>query len=307
MISRYEFEVLAYVERNGTVADSARETAAELCLSWSNAEKTTDRLKELSFLVSDNGQLSITESGLAALSPYRVRRAVILAAGFGSRMMPATADRPKPMVEVNGVRIIDTLLDALVSAGIREITVVGGYRFERLKELLEKYPFLRLIENTDYAATNNISSAILARDTLQGGCYLCEADLYISNPRIITRYQYTSNILGSYSTETDDWCFRMNDGCVSDYRKGNTFCYNYYGISYWTSEDCEKLNRDFSEVYARPDGKGYFWEFVPLVLKKENYQVEIRPCGKRDIVEIDSYGELAQLDAVYRTKEEKDI
>ena len=304
MISRYEYEILTYVERKGAVPDSARETASELCLSWATAAQTTERLKAQSCLVSDGGRLSITEKGLDALSPYRVKRAVILAAGFGSRMMPATADRPKPMVEVNGVRIIDTLLDALVAAGIEEITIIGGYRFEKLKELLGKYPFLRLIENTEYDSANNISSAVLAHDALHGGCYLCEADLYIADPRIITPYQYASNILGSYSLETDDWSFRMADGCVSDYRKGNTYCYNYYGIAYFTAADCEKLNKDFAEVYARPDGKDYFWEFVPFVLKKEDYRVEIRPCGKRDIVEIDNYFELAQLDAGYRTKED---
>ena len=186
MISRYEYEILTYVERKGAVPDSARETASELCLSWATAAETTERLKAQSCLVSDGGRLSITEKGLDALSPYRVKRAVILAAGFGSRMMPATADRPKPMVKVNGVRIIDTLLDALVAAGIEEITIIGGYRFEKLKELLGKYPFLRLIENTEYDSANNISSAVLAHYALRGGCYLCEADLHIADPRITT-------------------------------------------------------------------------------------------------------------------------
>ena len=304
MISRFEFEILTYVEKNGSVADSVRETANELRLSWSAVEAATNRLKQQAFLVSDASRLFITEKGLNALSPFRVRRAVILAAGFGSRMMPATADRPKPMVKVNGVRIIDTLLDALAAADVEEITIVGGYRFEKLRELLEKYPSLRLIENKDYASTNNISSAVLASDALHGGCYLCEADLYIANPQIITKYQYASNILGSYSMETDDWCFRMTDGCVSDYRKGNTYCYTYYGISYWTAADCEKLRKDFAAVYDRPDGKDCFWEFVPFLLKKDAYQVEIRPCGKWDIMEIDKYNELAQLEASYKTKED---
>ena len=176
--------------------------------------------KEDGFIEGEDEVLGITPEGLAALEPYRVKRAIVLAAGFGSRMMPATADRPKPMVRVNGVRLIDTLLDALTAAGINDITVVGGYRFEKLYDLLEKYPFLRLIDNKDYARTNNISSAVLSSDYLKDGCYYCEADLYITNPQVITKYQYASNILGSWSMETDDWSFRMDpDGYLIDYQK----------------------------------------------------------------------------------------
>ena len=251
-------------------------------------------------LLREGEFLSLTEKGLESLEPFKVKRAIILAAGFGSRMMPATADRPKPMVCVNGVRIIDTLLDALYGSGITDVTILGGYQFEKLTELLEKYPQLRLIENRDYAVTNNISSAVLSRDYLHGGCYFCEADLFISNPEIIRKYQYSSNILGSYSMETDDWSFKMKDGFVSDYRKGNTYCYNYYGISYWTAEDCEKLRDDFISIYKQNDGKDYFWEFIPFVLKKERYQVEIRPCRKQDIMEIDNFYELVQIDPSYK-------
>ena len=270
-----------------------------MCISLNTVLRCLEELEGRGWLHVTDRAYAITAEGREALEPYRVKRAIILAAGFGSRMMPATADRPKPMVEVNGVRIIDTLLDALTAAGITDITMVGGYRFERLRELLEKYPTLRLMENRDYSATNNISSAVLALDALRGGCYLCEADLYLTNPKLVPKYQYASNILGSYSLETDDWCFKMQDGHIADYQKGNTFCYNYYGISYWTPEDCDRLREDFAAVFAEPDGKDYFWEFVPLVLKKDRYRVEIRPCRKQDIMEIDNYSELAQLDASY--------
>ena len=107
--------------------------------------------------------------------------------------------------------------------------------------------------------------------------------------------------MGSYSLETDDWSFRLKDGYITDYQKGNTYCYNYYGISYWTEQDSQKLRADFKEVYEEePDGRDYFWEFIPLVLRKEKYQVEIRPCDKSDIMEIDNYYELAQLDKYYQ-------
>lgn len=303
-LTRYDFEVLAYLEREKNTL-SVRQISDTLRISGATVMKCLEQMRAANLLGKDGVELYITKEGLDALEPYRVKRAIILAAGFGSRMMPATTDRPKPMVRVNGVRIIDTLLDALIAAGIKEITIIGGYKFDKLKDLQEKYPFIQLIENKEYDKTNNISSAMLSFDTLHDGCYFCEADLYISNPRIITKYQYASNILGSYSMETDDWSFKMVDGYLTDYQKGNTYCYNYYGISYWTPHDCEKLKKDFTEVYHDPDGgKDYFWEFIPFVLRKENYRVEVRPCSKQDIVEIDNYYELAQLDASYKTEKE---
>ena len=300
MIDRYEFELLCYLEQENPGNSSLRDLSMAMRISASALDRSLDSLEKKGFARRSADGTGITPQGLEALEPYRVKRALILAAGFGSRMMPATKDRPKPMVRVMGTRIIDTLLDALCAAGVTDVTVVGGYRFEKLAALREKYPGIRLIENRDYESANNISSAVLGLDCLRGGCYLCEADLLISNPKVISKYQYRSNILGSWSLETDDWCFRMRDGLATDYKKGGTYCYNYYGISYWTPEDCDKLREDFPEVYRDPDGgKDYFWEFIPLVLKKDRYQVEIRPCSKRDIVEIDSYEELRQIDPCY--------
>lgn len=303
-ISRYQFELLAFVERQSPLAYTHRMLSDSLCISGTAVDRELTFLLEQALLRERDGLLSITEAGLAALEPYRVKRAVILAAGFGSRMVPATLDRPKPLVTVRGVRMIDTLLDALTAVGITDITIVRGYKKETFDTLLEKYPFLTFVDNDIYDQTNNISSAIAALDKLNG-CYLCEADLYISNPQVITKYQYCSNILGSYALETDDWCFRLDNGHIADYRKGGTYCYNYYGISYWTPRDCEKLRADFLQVYREaPQGRDVFWEFIPLVLRKENYTVEIRQCRKADIMEIDNFYELVQLDPSYETMED---
>ena len=298
-LSRYQFDVLAYLEQSGEQAYAMRTLSDTLKISASAIGSSLDALAAEGLIRRVGEALAITQDGLAALEPYRVKRAVILAAGFGSRMMPATADHPKPMVTVNGVRIIETLLDALTGVGITDITLVRGYKKERFDQLLPKYPFLKLVDNDIYDSTNNISSVMAVLDRIDS-CYLCEADLYITNPRVITKYQYASNILGSYSLETDDWSFRQTDGHITQYQKGNTFCYNYYGISYWTPQDSAKLRRDFRQVYEQePGGRDYFWEFIPLVLRKEDYSVEIRPCEKSDIMEIDNYFELAQLDPSY--------
>lgn len=303
MISRYQFEILNYLSKREYTAFNYRNIANTVNISSKKVSEEMTKLLSnhyISLSSNHNGQeVEITKQGLEALEPYRVKRAVIMGAGFGSRMMPATKDCPKPMVKVNGKRIIETQLDALIDAGIKDITIVRGYKKEKYDELLDKYPFLKFIDNDDYDKTNNISSVMKALDKIKGGTYLNEADLYITNPDVITKYQYTSNILGSYSLETDDWSFRMKDGHIADYQQGNTYCYNYYGISYWTADDCDKLRRDWSEVYSTKEGKQLFWEFIPLKLRHDNYQVEIRQCAKKDIMEIDNYYELAALDKSY--------
>ena len=143
---------------------------------------------------------------------YAAERAIILAAGVGSRLAPVTLDRPKPLVRVNGVRIIDTIIDSLVEAEIEDITIVRGYKKECFDELLEKYPFLQFIDNELYETTNSISSARAAMDKLHGGCYICEADLLVRNPEVIHKYHTSSDYLGSYVKETDDWCLEEKNG-----------------------------------------------------------------------------------------------
>ena len=231
---------------------------------------------------------------------YTAERAIILAAGFGSRLAPVTLDRPKPLVRVNGVRIIDTIIDALLEAGIDDITVVRGYKKECFDELLEKYPFISFIDNDLYATTNSISSARAAIDKLHGGCYICEADLLIANPEVIRKYHTSSDYLGSFAKQTDDWCLQEVDGRAVNYRKGNTNCFNCYGISFWTPEDCDKLRSDIESVWNEDGGKDLFYEFVPLVNRKEHYNVMIHECQPGDVIEIDNFHELLVLDHSYK-------
>lgn len=230
---------------------------------------------------------------------YEAKKAIVLAAGFGSRMVPVTLDTPKPLVKVKGVRIIDTLLDALIEAGIDDITIVRGYKGEQFDELLEKYPELKFRENPLYDSANSISSAKAALDLIEGGCYICEADLLIKNPDVIRKFHASSDYLSTFVRETDDWCLSEKDGFATDYRKGGEECFNCYGISYWTPEDCDALREDIAAVWE--EGKrDVFWEFVPLVLCKDNYQVKIHECQKGDVVEIDSFQELVAMDPAYK-------
>ncbi|MBQ5926532.1 MAG: winged helix-turn-helix transcriptional regulator [Clostridia bacterium] len=267
-------------------------------------EKTGHSLGTVNKAVKDlsaEGYISdgeITKQGLAALEPYRAKRAVFIAAGFGSRLVPITLNTPKPLVKVNGKRIIDGLIDACLSAGIHEIYIVRGYLKEQFDQLLYKYPMIKFIDNDLYNEANNISSAIYAKYLLSNA-YVFEADLLISNPKIITKYHYCSDFLAIKKDRTDDWCFEEKNGYISKQKVGGFDCWQMVGISYWDEADGFKLSKDLQEVYEMPGGKEKYWEQVPLSVKKENYQVAIKPCLDEDIVEIDTFRELKAIDKSY--------
>lgn len=242
----------------------------------------------------------ITNAGINALEPYRAKRAIFIAAGFGTRLVPITYNTPKPLIRVHGVRIIDRLIDACLQAGINEIIIVRGYLGELFDQLLYKYPMIKFLENPVYNEANNISSSLVARYLLSNA-YVFEADLLISNPKIIRKYHYTSDFLAIKKERSDDWCFRVKNGIIQEEKVGGegNDIWQMVGISYWNEIDGHKLPMDIQNVYQSPGGKERYWEQVPLVYCKDHYAVEIRECCDEDIVEIDTFEELKAIDKTY--------
>ena len=292
-LTRKQFDVL---EKMATQTDSYTQRDLERLTGHSlgTINRVIKELTDLGFV--SNG--AITEAGMNALEPYRAKRAVFIAAGFGSRLVPITFNTPKPLVRVKGTRIIDHLLDACLEAGIEEIYIVRGYLAEQFDQLLYKYPMVKFLENPVYNEANNISSSMIAKELLSNA-YVFEADLLLSNPKIITKYHYTSDFLAIKKDRTDDWCFEVKDKVITEEKVGGEDCWQMVGISYWNEEDGRKRAVDIPEVYSMPGGKERYWEQVPLVYKKKNYAVEVRECFEEDIVEIDTFKELKQIDPTY--------
>ena len=293
MLTRKQFDILEFLAINGTA--SQRKIAESTNLSVGIVNKTFKELDAAGLVL--NGD--ITSAGLEALEPYRAKRAIFIAAGFGSRMVPVTLNTPKPLVRVNGTRLIDTLIDAVIAAGINEIYVVRGYLGEQFDQLLYKYPMIKFIENPIYNEANNISSALLAAHLMENA-YVMEADLLLYNPKIIKKYQYNSNYLGVKVDKTDDWCLVTDSrGFIKRLGIGGTDCYHLYGISYWDGEQGTKLSKHIKMVFDAPGGKERYWDQVPLEYYLKDYSVAVRECTFDDIIEIDTFNELKKLDKTY--------
>lgn len=294
MLNKKEFAILTYLEANNDEKFTQKELAEELNFSVGTVNKLWNELEEKGFI--ENKQ--ITKKGLNALEPYRVKRAIFIAAGFGSRLVPITLNTPKPLVRVKGVRIIDTLLDAVIAAGIEEIIIVRGYLAEQFDQLKYKYPMVKFVENPLYNEANNISSVMCIRYLLSNA-YVLEADLFLSNPKLITKYQYSSNYLGVPTEKTDDWCFFMEGDRIKRLGVGGLNCHHMFGISYWSEDDGRKLCNHVEQVYNSPGGKERYWDQVALGEYIKEYNIGVRECTFDDIVEIDTFRELKELDKVY--------
>ena len=293
-MERLEFEVLAAAAENRDLSLRSE--------TFGYAEQDLLKAKRQAEDKGWLGKDGVTEAGLAALEPYKVRRVVFLAAGFGSRMVPITINTPKPMVRVHGKRIIETLIDAVLAAGIEEIWIVRGYLGEQFELLQKKYPMIRLIDNPDYDGTGTISSFYYARDLLEHA-YVMESDLVVTNPEVVRRYHYTSDFMGTKVGQTDDWFLRTDDaGVIREIGVGGSGCncFRLIGMSYWDGRDGKELAHDVREAYEGPGGHQLYMSYVPFRVYRDKYEINIMPCREGDVVEIDSFAELQEYDEIYR-------
>lgn len=293
-LTKRQFDILTLLETKRHMCLTHNEMAKMIGSSYPTVVKVWEQLKELNAVKNEG----ISEIGLELLEPYKVKRAVLLAAGFGSRLVPVTLNTPKPLIRVKGVRMIDTLLDAIYAAGIKDIVIVRGYLGEQFDQLLYKYPNIKFVENPAYSETNNISSAMCVRFLLKNS-YVMEGDLVLYNPHLITRYQYKSNYLAVPTEKTDDWCFETKNKIITKIKVGGINCHHMFGISYWNENDGTKLAGHINEVYNMPGGKERYWDQVALEYYNKEYKIEVRECSFKDLVEIDNYSELKKIDPVY--------
>ena len=223
------------------------------------AKKTYSRLVREG-LIDDRSGL-ISSKGLEALKPYRVDSAVILAAGSATRFIPLSLEQPKGLYEVRGEKLIERQIQQLKEAGIRDITVVLGYKKDMFSYLEEKHG-VRLLFNPAYNVKNNIETLLTAKNFIKNS-YICVCDsYYVENP--FHQYEYRPFYAGFSAVEAENEIYAHVDaeGRIIRMEESESGGLILLGHAFWT----EAFTKKFMELAEADRETGNydsrFWEWL---------------------------------------------
>ncbi len=292
-MTRNEFNLLYEIKNNGI--KSVRETAQKI-------DNSTGFVSEKMREFTKNGWIDangITDKGLQILEPYKVKNAIIMAAGMSSRFMPISLEKPKGLLSVKNEVLIERQIEQLREAGIKDIVIVLGYKKESFFYLETKYKNIKIIINPSFHLKNNIETLYLAQKYISNS-YICSSDDYfVENP--FTDYVYQSYYASIHVQEKSDEWYMEKDakGNVKKVSRSGEAGDIMLGHVYWD----EQFSKSFIELVNKHHEIGDYdselWEALFADNVKNLPPMEVKTYPENVIYEFDSLDELRNFDNYY--------
>lgn len=250
--------------------------------------------KSIKSLIEDgylDEQMRPTEKAVLDFANKRPNNAIILAAGFGMRMVPINMETPKGLLEVKGEVLIERIIMQLHEVGVTNIYIVVGFMKEQYEYLIDKYG-VHLIVNSNYATKNNLHSIKRALKYLTNS-YVIPCDIWCAkNP--FSRSEWYSWYMVSDDMDADS-SVRVSRKhelvSVSNEEGGNTMI----GIAYLAEQEAEIVRRNVLQLCSNSRHDSDFWETALYSHDKMIVMAKILPSA--DVVEINTYEQLRELDS----------
>ena len=228
-------------------------------------------------------------------------RAIILAAGMGTRLRPLTLKTPKPLIPVQGEPMAERQIKFLHEKGIKDIIIVTGYLNESFHYLQEKYG-VKLVHNDKYNEYNNLYTMYLVKEFLPNA-FVLEGDVYLNRnilDETVTESTYFSARKSNFNNE---WMLKIGaDGYLDNIVVGSDdeeliMC----GVSYWSQEDGEFLKAKLEQAVEQGGFEQLFWDNL-VKDSLDELKIKVRELKSDDLFEIDSLDELNELEELLQNK-----
>ena len=276
-------DILIFIFENGYT--SQRDIAKNLNLSLGLVNKTLRRLVSNDYL---NKQYVLTNKAINKIQNNSPKNAIILAAGYGMRMVPINQETPKGLIKLKNEPLIERIIRQLHESNIKKIYIVVGFLKEKFEYLIDKYD-VHLIVNNNYSCMNNLYSLYLAKEYINNS-YVIPSDIWCQyNP-------FRKNEINSWYLVTNENDFnstvrlnRKNELSIVN-NNGNKMI----GISYLNKNDSLLLKKQLILMHRNPLYYNSFWE--QALIKRKKFSIPGRIMYKNKIIEINTYEQLRDLD-----------
>ena len=221
-------------------------------------------------------------------------KAIILAAGMGTRLRPLTNDTPKSLVKVAGEPMIERQIRFLKEKGIHEIVVVTGYLHEKFEYLKERFG-VKLIHNDKYDVYNNVYTMYLVRDYLSDA-FVTEADVYMTNNFIRTDDLIHSTYFAGLKHDfKQEWILKFDENnVIYDIIIEDGTDYIIAGVSYWTAKDGKMIKEKLEAAIENGKFKDLYWDNI-VQENLSKITLKITKVDSDDWFEIDSLEDLERV------------
>jgi CTP:phosphocholine cytidylyltransferase-like protein/thiamine kinase-like enzyme len=227
---------------------------------------------------------------------FKVKNAIILAAGFGSRFVPLTYETPKGLLKVFGIPMIERQIGQLLEKGVEDIIIVVGDKKEEFDYLAGKYG-VKLVYNPEYASKNNLASLYCVRDSIDSS-YILASDHWIER-NIFNEYEPQSWYSCLYfDGPTDEWCVAASStDKIESVAIGGEHAWALVGPAYFSPSFSALFREYLSEYYENPVTGEHYWEQI-LIDRIESLPIYInRQSG--NVTEFENLEELRAFDPSY--------
>ncbi len=237
-----------------------------------------------------DGEICLTPRAMSEFRAKAPKNAIILAAGFGMRMVPINTEMPKGLLEIHGEPLIERTIKQLHEVGIKEIYIVVGFMKERYEYLIDKYS-VQLVVNPEYAQKNNLYSLKLVCNHLSNS-YIIPCDIWCDcNPYRCHELYSWYMVSDLVDNESEVRASRkMELVSVPDYSGGNAMI----GISYLLEEDAALVRKRIEELCENDHYNNSFWEAA--LYENNKMTVAARVVHSANVVEINTYEQLREID-----------